>query len=391
MLVQVDAFGCDPGLSSGFSGLVSLRAGKNNIRALWGGPWSSIQQADFSDNNMTYVNPLWFGGDVLFQDYRQNDFLEMDVVPATETALGCDSPDLVGDPAGYRAWNQAADSVECTSVCTGSFIIYVESTVNTTSLCRCQAGYYGKGANCSASPIDTWSSVGMAEPVPCPTNSSTDMADKQVQQEDCLCIPGYYSAYDRSTMYCEPCPENTFVITQGAKDVSVCTSCEQGRRSRPGSTVCEDCELGAIAAGGAGEGCQSCPPGQFAAVQGATECSSCAGGQYQPQAGQVGCIACPGENMDTWLQEREASWPYLYKSMVGAQGLENCGCASGFRDIDGVCESCGSGQSEGLACPGGLGPEVITLDKGFYSDWPISVFRCWGGEDRCPGNRLPGA
>eukprot|EP00971_Amphidinium_carterae_P053136 1046596-Amphidinium_carterae.1 len=83
-----------------------------------------------------------------------------------------------------------------------------------------------------------------------------------------------------------------------------------------------------------------------------------------------------------------------YRRKEGADTISSCGCKAGFRPdgigSDALCIPCGVGANEGVSCPGGLTDEVVTLATGYFSDLPMSVFKCWGGEDRCPGNRRAG-
>eukprot|EP00971_Amphidinium_carterae_P266849 5293280-Amphidinium_carterae.1 len=189
----INATTCDfSGLRPGFPALIVLKMARNKLTGLYGPPWRALQQADFADNRLQHVDTTWFGEDApLFLDLRGNRGMSLEVTPPTGSCTA--GIGLVASPGGYtQELSSNGTRSECTSLCNIGQLIYVDSQVNTTALCRCAAGFYGEGEDCSMSGLGEWSGVGALRPVPCPNGSSTLGQRGRTMIEDCECNAGRY-------------------------------------------------------------------------------------------------------------------------------------------------------------------------------------------------------
>eukprot|EP00403_Amphidinium_massartii_P046689 CAMPEP_0178468920 /NCGR_PEP_ID=MMETSP0689_2-20121128/53164_1 /TAXON_ID=160604 /ORGANISM="Amphidinium massartii, Strain CS-259" /LENGTH=1242 /DNA_ID=CAMNT_0020095983 /DNA_START=65 /DNA_END=3793 /DNA_ORIENTATION=- len=360
-------------IQQGFTSLTTMQMRNNGLTELPRPPWPGATQVDLSGNHITVLHPNWLGAtSPAILDLRGNPEIRAVVAPPAARCSDTD-PSPVANPFDFRL--VSGTNYECTSLCASAGIYAsVDATANSTSLCRCTAGNFGFGDDCQTAPADTFAPVGAAGPTPCPARSST-LGTGSASIDDCRCNPGYYKDISAATneVTCKACPRNTYKTISGALSIAECEDCPQSTESQEGSTECTDCPNG-TRAGIAGEGCIVCEPGKYAVRQGITECTLCAVGWYQPLAGQQGCLECEGENEQTW-EWSEVSQTFLSKD--GATSREQCGCRRGY-------------HCEGLECPGGTDDRLLTLKKGYYSQLPVSVYRCWGDEFRCPGSRSPG-
>eukprot|EP00971_Amphidinium_carterae_P115318 2283926-Amphidinium_carterae.1 len=209
----------------GFSKLRGLRIGRNRIEAVSGEPWKSLYYMDASGNSLRYIHPAWLqksaqGSNLLGLDLAKNPDLRLQVA-YLEPGRDCWNPGdevfgLVMDPNGFL---QGGDDTgyRCTSVCMLRELeqaVWTDATVNASVLCRCKAGWYGEGMNCSMCGLDEWCEEGSTFPRNCPGNSSTLNLTGRSSELDCECYAGSYRRLE--PLRCEPCPRNTFRAIAGA-------------------------------------------------------------------------------------------------------------------------------------------------------------------------------
>eukprot|EP00971_Amphidinium_carterae_P263345 5224856-Amphidinium_carterae.1 len=222
-----------------FQGLVTLRLARNQITGIYGPPWKSVQTLDISDNALEYMYPSWIFAGPLFLDMSGNSNISLPILPPSVEA-GCplDSAVLRGRTGGYLpSLSRDPTRSECTDLCTTTKIVVVDSTTNTTNLCRCRAGYYGTGQDCTKCLADEYSGTGASEPSHCPDHSSTEGEEGSTSIDACMCDAGYVKVLlADGNSSCEPCPANTYRDRTGGRSVQDCFDCDVGLASDVGST-----------------------------------------------------------------------------------------------------------------------------------------------------------
>jgi len=360
-----------------FTGLTVLEARNNFIEDIGGRPWPALQQCDMSGNNISSIHSAWFSfGAPLLQDFSRNPNLRIDFPPVASHCS--DAVALQADPGGFIP--VLGELYACTVPCSsGGFILRIDADVDEDILCKCLPGHYGVGKRCTAAAEDFWAPGGTDFPTPCDSGSSTFGAVAADSVTACECYAGLWRNGTGTAATCVPCPMNTFRLTRGATMLTECRACTLGQYANQGSTACEECPDGTV--GNAMGGCRECPAGQRV-NDGGDECVPCTVGKYRPLQGNFSeCRDCPA-GKTTWRWTEEVAEYILFQ---GASSVADCGCVSGSMPDDDSCVTCGTGQLAGVLCPGGLTAATIRVEEGYYSDFQLSVYSCYGDTSRCPG------
>ena len=242
--------------------------------------------------------------------------------------------------------------------------------------CKCRAGGYGVGGNCSLCPVDFWCPEASSAPSPCLADSSTNGEVAADDYEDCECAPGRYRTPDLSE--CRICPENSYCYGQRAS----ASPCPSNSSAPPGTTSIEECTCHAgmqlqhrpefadmgfhltyecvpcassavCHSGGVTEHCVEnatgsnfacrCAAGMYCSApntsfgfgpscSGSAECRACARGHYCDGITETACG--PGED-----------------SLASSSDSSACRCKPGYyRVAHRLCGIC----TVGFVCPGGM-------------------------------------
>ena len=241
-----------------------------------------------------------------------------------------------------------------------------ENSVLNADQCECSAGKFWKSDLCYECPVDSYSSQGATQCVPCPEGSSSlpgsshclCEAGSYFQGELCalcpensysydgstecdLCPSGSGSASDRSFCSCPTgqfwnlsdraclpwaCPENTF----SSGNSKVCKLCPLRSTSLSGSATCacsagyyitEDEEYGPL--------CQICLENHFSTA-GSTACSACPVSKVS-RPGAESCIRC--ELGQFWENHTCHSCP----EDLHGDGIHCYQCPKGYGASEGLC------------------------------------------------------
>lgn len=164
------------------------------------------------------------------------------------------------------------------------------------------------------------------------------------------CLTSKY--FDEPNERCDLCPKNTFT-TSGATNITGCTLCSPGGHSKPGSGYCEQCLTGKYFDEPNNE-CKLCPKNTFS-TSGATtpeDCTPCPSGSHsQPGAGF--CEQCLASEYIDELNNKCELCPAGKFSPHGASTLEDCNdCSDGFYSTTGAgyCTPCSAGQYGNQFC-----------------------------------------
>jgi hypothetical protein len=273
---------------------------------------------------------------------------------------------------------------------------YSPHVTNPESYCsNCLRAHYKEEAGdhaCTPCPEDTYSNsatlTSVDQCLPCKDHSTSDPGS---QEQDCLCVVGYFSA--GST--CELCPAGTYKdtveITHG------CVTCSQNSYSPVGASTCFQCPVHTTAPAGStsADACQ-CADGLFftpstysannqktcpfilegyewahcdqalvyeQTCSGLAECLGyscfdgttilCAQtGDLQSDAEPIliektpgGCESCPVNTYVSDTGEECTSCPTHAVSPAGSPDITDCTCDLGYTGVDGgTCTACGEGQ-----------------------------------------------
>lgn len=301
------------------------------------------------------------------------------------------------------------------------------------------------GSGAVECPVNFWCAGGIAEPIECPTNSSSVVGSDAVS--DCVCNRGFYGRCEEFCPFggCEVCPAGSFcggglshtlcrdvrtgstsVGGAGAVDVTSCFCAPGYYEADVGSGICELCPDGFWCPGGSMEGRDDVSMGEaIKCVNGSTSggpgasavgACSCLPGTYG-DAGVIGAGACMACSAGFWCSGSGSmeSCAVGASSDVGSVSVSDCACVPGFHGdagvVGGVCSVCppgswcGGGDSVATTCVNGsttagngsVGIEDCVCVAGMYgnagvvggmcSECPAGSW-CSGGSSvvACPGN-----
>jgi hypothetical protein len=256
-------------------------------------------------------------------------------------------------------------------------------TANTTTLergsskylnCLCNSGFELVGMSSSSDKqnitICAACAVGKYKQAPglpqvclsCPDYKTTLRVGSMVQNE-CVCVPGWYSAFNSSS--CQMCAENSFKASAGNE---ACTLCFPHAISPAGSNTSSACQCVRGFTGPNGRACAQCMPGQYKTVIRSSQCLQCVANSISPAGstnatecvcnagfvGQLGgpCSACPRDTcaLKNTVSATGVCMPCPAHSISEPQspGVTSCKCLPGYEGTaGGPCTPCGLGYYRG--------------------------------------------
>lgn len=301
-----------------------------------------------------------------------------------------------------QSWRQitiggVTTSYVCNSCPPGQFLLQPCNVTHDTRCGTCSPGTYSVQTNASGCTSCSLGNYARAGSSVCSVCWAGTYADPSTFPSECSdCEPGKYMPNRAATgclscdqgkfsqlgaTVCTSCPAGTFANATGQP---LCHTCPRGTFTLwTGALQCEGCPLGTYDDNDEGTRCTPCPRGQFSNTTGATSCQGCpAGTQWTVELGSRSASECAPCEPGSYLPGQQAAQGFSCYQCPAGSYSEASGASS-----DQTCQSCPMGKYSDLlglgsallcqSCPAGTysGDSMATSDAvcnecpaGTYSD-----------------------